>query len=408
MRAVFITHGSTGDTVPMIRLASEWIAHGHHATLLAASYWRETAETRGIRFIPIPPRGGVDEHRALMREFSDIRNNLRLLTSMFRHSTRWLDEVVPDLEAEMPGTDLLVVSYLFSFYGNIADENRVPTAAVHFCPNTALSPFHCPEGLPDPPGFLPDTIRRTWASFLTGAADRYLCGILNRTLNRPRLKLRSFLKPPAAHNVVLAPTEPFGYHPDDLESGTSFTGFLQGGFGSSVDSASETAFEGGPFLTFGSVITGDMDTQFRDLYRTWPADRTLTVQQGWFEPPPPPADKRIRLIGPAPHSDCFARASVVIHHGGAGTTTSGFFAGVPQIVVAHFADQGFWGRTVRRLGCGTILRRNGWGRRLADAVARIEADPDTALKARAFAREHTDPNSAGRAVEALARAARRD
>ena len=42
----------------------------------------------------------------------------------------------------------------------------------------------------------------------------------------------------------------------------------------------------------------------------------------------------------------------VVHHGGAGTTHTGLYAGKPTFVVPQFFDQPYWGRRVHGLGCG--------------------------------------------------------
>lgn len=61
--------------------------------------------------------------------------------------------------------------------------------------------------------------------------------------------------------------------------------------------------------------------------------------------------------------------AAVVHHGGAGSTAAGLRAGVPSILVPHFADQPFWGRRVGALGVGpaaipapSLLRTNWLGR----------------------------------------------
>jgi UDP:flavonoid glycosyltransferase YjiC (YdhE family) len=55
-------------------------------------------------------------------------------------------------------------------------------------------------------------------------------------------------------------------------------------------------------------------------------------------------------VGPTPHDALFPRCSVVVHHGGAGTTAAAARAGVPQVVVPHAADQPYWGRRMADLG----------------------------------------------------------
>lgn len=52
----------------------------------------------------------------------------------------------------------------------------------------------------------------------------------------------------------------------------------------------------------------------------------------------------VYLIGSCPHDWLFQRVSCVVHHGGAGTTTSGIALGKPTVVVAFFDDQPFWGQ----------------------------------------------------------------
>jgi UDP:flavonoid glycosyltransferase YjiC (YdhE family) len=42
----------------------------------------------------------------------------------------------------------------------------------------------------------------------------------------------------------------------------------------------------------------------------------------------------------------------VVHHGGAGTTSSAARAGAPQVLVPHLLDQFYFARRVRELGVG--------------------------------------------------------
>ena len=44
--------------------------------------------------------------------------------------------------------------------------------------------------------------------------------------------------------------------------------------------------------------------------------------------------------------------AAVVHHGGAGTTTTAALAGVPQVLVPQIVDQPHWARRVAELGIG--------------------------------------------------------
>jgi UDP:flavonoid glycosyltransferase YjiC (YdhE family) len=59
----------------------------------------------------------------------------------------------------------------------------------------------------------------------------------------------------------------------------------------------------------------------------------------------------------ASHAQLFPRASVIIHHGGIGTTGQALRAGKPMLVVPYGGDQFDNGARVERLGVGRVLTR---------------------------------------------------
>ncbi|RIA97171.1 Glycosyltransferase Family 1 protein [Glomus cerebriforme] len=59
---------------------------------------------------------------------------------------------------------------------------------------------------------------------------------------------------------------------------------------------------------------------------------------------------RVFIVNHVPHSWLFPRISCVVHHGGSGTTHAVVRAGIPSIVVPHFADQPWWASILYRLG----------------------------------------------------------
>ncbi len=58
------------------------------------------------------------------------------------------------------------------------------------------------------------------------------------------------------------------------------------------------------------------------------------------------------VVGEVNHQRLFERVAAVLHHGGAGTTTTAFRAGVPQVVVPQGGDQTYWASRVAELGVG--------------------------------------------------------
>ena len=94
------------------------------------------------------------------------------------------------------------------------------------------------------------------------------------------------------------------------------------------------------------------------------------------------------------------RCKMVIHHGGAGTTSAGLRAGIPNIVVPFTADQPFWGRRVHAIGAGPkpILVKNLTVERLTRAIAEASS-PDADERAQAARRKIRSEDGVNRAIE---------
>jgi vancomycin aglycone glucosyltransferase len=58
------------------------------------------------------------------------------------------------------------------------------------------------------------------------------------------------------------------------------------------------------------------------------------------------------VVGEVNHQALFRRVSGVVHHGGAGTTTTAALAGAPQVLVPQIVDQPHWAARVAELGIG--------------------------------------------------------
>lgn len=109
----------------------------------------------------------------------------------------------------------------------------------------------------------------------------------------------------------------------------------------------------------------------------------------------------MKLVGKVSHDQLFRYASMVIHHGGAGTTASVLHAGVPNIVIPHIGDQWFFAGEVKRLGLGLEVKRSKWPEDLPKAVRVIENSKKMSKRARAVAELLAQENGPARAVREL-------
>jgi hypothetical protein len=99
----------------------------------------------------------------------------------------------------------------------------------------------------------------------------------------------------------------------------------------------------------------------------------------------PPAAPNVRVERWVPQRDVLAEATVVVGHGGSGTTLGALAAGLPQVVVPLFADQPENARRVAGVGAGVVAQPEPGA--LRDAVTDVLGDPSYAGRARAIADE---------------------
>jgi len=103
------------------------------------------------------------------------------------------------------------------------------------------------------------------------------------------------------------------------------------------------------------------------------AEVRAIVSEGWAGLGGVALPSNVHVVGVVDHSSLFQRVSVVVHHGGAGTTTTAARSGVPQILVPHVLDQFHWAARIRRLGVGPapLRRRNLTADRLAQQLRAV-------------------------------------
>lgn len=76
------------------------------------------------------------------------------------------------------------------------------------------------------------------------------------------------------------------------------------------------------------------------------------LSQGWANLTPADLGEDCFSVGDLNHSKLFPRVAAVVHHGGAGTTSTAARAGTPQVIVPHNYDQFYWAHRVKELGIG--------------------------------------------------------
>jgi UDP:flavonoid glycosyltransferase YjiC (YdhE family) len=116
----------------------------------------------------------------------------------------------------------------------------------------------------------------------------------------------------------------------------------------------------------------------------------------------------ILAVDYASHAALFPHASVVVHHGGIGTSTEALYAGVPALVVPHGFDQPDNAARLQRLGVAGIVPITRYtAARAARTLRQLLGDPRYREAARECARVLSTQDGASAAADVITAAAPR-
>jgi sterol 3beta-glucosyltransferase len=103
--------------------------------------------------------------------------------------------------------------------------------------------------------------------------------------------------------------------------------------------------------------------------------RRVLFYPGWSGIEASDLPANVLAIGDTPHDWLFPRVSMVVHHGGAGTSHSAVRAGVPSVVIPFAGDQFFWADCLRRAGVAPppVAAKDMTASALARAIALVES-----------------------------------
>lgn len=368
MKVLLTSHGSTGDIVPMIALGKALQAAGHPTRFATTPYFRESIESAGLEFVRLPPDWDQQSFKASMQALHRVKTPLRQLRLIYRQAKPFLPEVTEILGHELTSCDLLVGSYLFPNFRTIAEGKGAKFATACFCHNVIPSDDLAPAGFPNP-GFLPAGLRMRWNRFLWKMSSKVLDSAINAELadvikDAGLLPTQGFILNPADCVLVAVSPALMKHSKARYAERFHFTGYLR--HQAHHDPELEAVlvnFCGGyrvPVITFGSVSWDGAQDDFNAFLINWPDDKRLIVQTGWAGFQIPKERTNILSLGSIAHDQLFRHASVVLHHGGAGTTASALHAGIPQVVAPQIADQNFWAEQVMCLGVGMRASPKGW------------------------------------------------
>lgn len=398
MKVAVAAIGSRGDVLPFAHLAARFAAAGHHAILVTHRGFADVADA-ALRVVPVPsdpqalmagPAG-----RAVRRWRPGELNRSRDLFAEFVHSA-----YEPAREA-LTGADVLVASTFAIAAVHAAVQQRVPVVRAHMWPEypgldgpMPLLPYSW--HMPDPARRLARRSLRRVEPYLGGVRGRWRRGRLHLAARHPVGLTTATAGSLYAFSPRLVPAPP--------DEGVA-TGWWTGRGGTSALPAPvASALSSGEwiYIGFGSMERGSPGELVDLLGEACERAGVRAVVQlgelrGYVHP-------NVLCVGEEPHDELFRHVRAVVHHGGAGTTAAAVRAGVPSVVVPHFADQFYWGRRLYELDVAPrpLPRWALTGRHLARLIA-AALDPSMGYRAARLAERVRDEDGCGRAVAQVER-----
>ena len=420
MRIGMQTWGSEGDIRPFTALAAGLVNSGHQVTLAvtdnAGRDYSDLAQRYGFTLCVVGKPISTDPveiesvWRAILAAGNPIRQAEMIMTNGF-------DPVMEDIYTAARdlciGNDL-VIGHFFVFPLRVAAAKAgLPMATVNIVHNCISSAFICPPGLPN--------IGRWF----------YPLGwkIVRKMLNRiflPRvnaLRIREGLSPDkdvmedtwAAEKLnLIAVSKRICERPSDWSDRHQVCGFLNlppEVKREELSDGLDSFLASGPapiYITFGSMMPHSLQ-YILDTVSLWIEAVRLVgcraiLQIPWSDLSIFQTDLQIYKVTRSPYSIVFPRCAAIVHHGGAGTTQSSLLAGKPSVVIAHMADQSFWGSELKRLGVGgnTLMRNSLSAQKLAKEIKNVLNDPAMSKRAISIGQEiamETGVNNAVNLIE---------
>jgi rhamnosyltransferase subunit B len=410
-RILLTTWGSYGDLFPYLALAIRLKALGHSPVLATCEFYREMVTAAGIEFRPMSPDIDPNDTALIARVMDPAHGTEVIVREMIaphvREAFAQLRDAAQDAE--------LILTHPVTFAAPLVARamNRRWLSGV-LAPASMFSLTDFPI-FPPLVGLLRLVRRSTWTASafmtlgrrVTGpwvepitdlAAELQIAGAghpLYEGQFSPHGTLALFspvLGPPQRDWPPHAVATGFVFHQDGQVLDARLLEFLDAGAPPIVFTLGSSAV-GAPGRFWDESVEAVSRLKQRAV---------LLVGRGAVTPPARVGSAEVLVTDYAPHAPLFARASVIVHHGGVGTTAQALRAGRPMLVVPHAHDQPDNAFRVSRLGVARVLDAGRYrASPVASHVGHLMDDESYRIRAAAIGRAVTSERGVDRACETI-------
>ena len=414
-RIVLNTFGSFGDVHPYLALGMELRARGHEVVLATMEIYREKVQQVGLEFAPVRPNipQPKEQDEKLISKIMEPRTGPQFLMEKVVFPA--VRDAYQDLLVAIEGADLLITHPAAPAGPLVGRKTGLPWISTVLAPLSFFSVY-------DPP--IPPVMQWTTRVFsLLG--PRFLklfFDMMKREYKakdiaafRAELGLGDYGNPmfEGQHSPlrILALFSPiFGAPQPDWPPQTEITGFCfyDGDHESPFPPELSDFLDSGPppiVFTLGSSAVWVARDFFRESIEaaTRLGQRAVLLIGDERNHPGALPDGMI-AVDYVSYNSLLPRASVVVHHGGVGTTSHGLRAGVPTLIVPFAFDQSDNAEHAQRLGVSRTVYRNQYrAARATTELGRLLRDPSFAQRAADVGHQVRRENGPARAAESIAR-----
>lgn len=407
MKITILTYGSRGDIQPFLPLSLGLMARGHAVKLAAPSRFERLVDTCGIRFVPL-----AGDPEDLSRRFNNAGYNfVKMVGEMMNHAIDIGADIARQTTDACADADLIIHTFAHLVGAHtLAREKDIPDVHIQTFPMFTPTGDYPNVTMPDLKVRLLNRLTHILSQKITWLTSIYGYEQVRRRAGLPKRKLHSpFTKDALRPSTpILCAWSPSVLPPSiEWESNIHVTGyyFLKSNQSDQPPAELVQFLDAGDApvcVSFGSMVNRDaekIDRIIREALNQ--TNQRGIILSGWGGVSRP-SSKALLYLESAPHDWLLPRCKMVIHHGGAGTTSAGLGAGIPNIVVPFTADQPFWGGRVYNVGAGPkpILVKSISAAKLAQAIA--EAGGETIReRARVIGRRIRSEDGVSRAAAVI-------
>jgi len=392
MHITIFVYGTWGDIRPHVVLGMALQKAGHEVQVVASPGYEQWVRDRDLGFYPL-----TTDVNTFARENADLMDKgfiSQLQTLRTRIAPLLVQMGLEVMEATRDSDVLMTVEFGASLLLDVITANKLKPIFINPAP---INPTRTSNTvLPAKPGWFPfeGWYNRLGYTVLRQSSWRALAGGRNplaKQLGLPKSGYKDFRAVVDTAPALTTVSRHVFQRPADWDDRWQVTGFLfddDPTWAPPQDLVNFLETDEAPvYIGFGSMPDSKPQATTRmimDAVRK--AGKRAVILTGWAGLGANDVPENIHILKYAPHSWLFPKMAAVVHHGGSGTTASGMRAGVPTIVIPHQGDQGFWGRTVKRLGVGTnpIPRKKLTVESLAAAITEATTNRAMQVNARAL------------------------